>query len=176
MSGGPSRRTLFWVLLPLLLAALLLQGMRSRDHWKAARILRAVEAVTEAVVQTGRGNPGVFWRHVRLLQDAARLDPTDSAIPLAEGSQYRLLRRGDEAAEAYRRALALGPRPEIWLNLGAAQLLQEDPEAARESFLKAVKLDPRMRRQVPEPYRSELPPRRELLNLPPPAPRPEPAQ
>lgn len=160
------RRTVFWVLLPLLLAALVLQGMRYRDHWRAARMLRVVEFVTQQMVQTGRGNPSVLWRHVRLLEDAARLDPTDSAIPLAEGSQYRLLQRGDEAEEAYRRALSLGPRPEIWLNLGAAQLLQDDEEGARQSFLTAVRLDPRMRPQVPEPYRSELPARSELYNLP----------
>lgn len=160
------RRTAFWVLLPLLLAVLILQGMRYRNHWRAARMLRVVEHRTGQMVQTGRGNPTVLWRHVRMLQDAARLDPTDSAIPLAEGSHYRLLRRGEEAEEAYRRALSLGPRPETWLNLGAAQLLQDDEEGAQQSFLTAVQLDPRMLPQVPQPHRSRLPKRRELYNLP----------
>lgn len=158
------RRALFWVLMPLLVAALAVQGMRYRDHWRAGRMLRAVEVVTQTLVRANRANPTVLWRHVRLLQEAARLDPADAAIPLAEGSQYRLLERGDEAAAAYRRALALQPRPETWLNLGAAQLLQGDEQGARESFLTAVKLDPRMREQVPQPYRSELPRRGELLN------------
>lgn len=171
MSGPAIRgRLLFWIVLPLLLGALVAQGLRYQDHWRAARMLRVVEFVTGEVVRSGRSNPTLLWRHVRLLEDAARLDPANAGIPLAEGSQYRLLGRGEEAAEAYRRALALEPRPEIWLNLGAAQQMTGDGEAARASFLKAVKLDPRMRRQVPEPYRSELPTERELLNRPRPDP------
>lgn len=161
---GLRGRTLVWWLLPLLLAALVFQGQRSWKHWRAARVLRVVEYMTRQMVQTGRGDPGRLWRHVRLLEDAARLDPANAAIPLATGSQYRLLRRNDEAQEAYRRALDLEPRPESWLNLGAAQAAADDRVAARESFLKAAKLDPRMRSQVPEPYRSELPTRLELLN------------
>lgn len=166
MSGRVRGGVVFWVLVPLLVAALVLQGSRYGDHWRAARILRAVEYFTQQMVRAGQVDPGVLWRHVRLLREAARLNPGEAAIPLAEGSQYRLLQRGEEAVEAYRRALALGPRPEIWLNLGAAQLLEDDEAAAKESFLTAVRLDPRMRGQVPQPYRRELPRRRELLNLP----------
>jgi O-antigen ligase len=161
---GIAGRTVAWLLVPLLIGALVLQGRLCRNHWRAARVLRVVEAMTRGMVHTGRGNAGLLWRHVRLLEDAERLDGSNAAIPLAKGSQYRLLRRPQEAQEAYRRALALEPRPEIWLNLGAAQVAAEDKEAARESFLKAVKLDPRMRSQVPQPYRTELPTRLELLN------------
>jgi len=165
-SGDPGvkGRVLFWVLLPLLVGALVLQGQRCRDQWRAARMLRVVEFVTGQMVRTGRVQPSLLWRHVRLLEDAARLDPADAAIPLAKGSHYRLLGRAEEAQEAYRRALALEPRPETWLNLGAAQEMAGHEEAARKSFLTAVRLDPQMRRQVPQPYRDELPPIRELLN------------
>lgn len=165
---GLRGRTVVWLLLPLLIAALVLQGRRYSHQWRAARILRAVEVVTLQMVRRGRGNPGLLWRHVRLLEEAARLDGANVGIPLAEGSQYRLLRRYDEAQDAYRRALALEPRPEIWLNLGAAQTAAGDGQAARESFLKAVKLDPRMRTQVPEPHRGALPTVSELLNQTPP--------
>ena len=161
---GLRGRTVVGVLLPLLIAALVLQSLRYRSQWRAARLLRTVEVVTVQMVRSGRGNAGLLWRHVRLLEEAARLDGANAAIPLAEGSQYRLLRRYDEAKEAYRRALALEPRPEIWLNLGAAQAAAGEKETARESFLTAVKLDPRMRSQVPQPYRGELPTRLELLN------------
>jgi len=161
---GLRGRTVVWLLLPLLIAALALQGRRYSHQWRAARILRAVEVVTLQMVRSGRGNPGLLWRHVRLLEEAARLDRANVGIPLAEGSQYRLLRRYDEAQDAYRRALALEPRPEIWLNLGAAEAAAGEEQAARESFLNAVKLDPRMRSQVPEPYRGALPTVSELLN------------
>lgn len=161
---GLRGRTVVWLLLPLLIAALALQGRHYSHQWRAARILRAVEVVTLQMVRSGRGNPGLLWRHVRLLEEAARLDRANVGIPLAEGSQYRLLRRYDEAQDAYRRALALEPRPEIWLNLGAAQAAAGEEQAARESFLNAVKLDPEMRSQVPQPHRDALPTVSELLN------------
>lgn len=159
---GLGGRTVVALLLPLLIVALVIQGERYRSQWRAARMLRAVEVVTLQMVRSGRGNAGQLWRHVRLLEEAGRLDGANAAIPLAEGSQYRLLQRHDEAMEAYRRALALEPRPETWLNLGAAQAAAGDKEAARVSFLRAVKLDPQMRSQVPEPYRGELPGRGKL--------------
>ena len=90
----------FRAMTALLLLALVLQGNRYRDHWKAARILRAVEYFTQQMVRAGQVDPGVLWRHVRLLQEAARLNQAEAAIPLAEGSQYRLLQRGEEAVEA----------------------------------------------------------------------------
>lgn len=140
----------------VLLAALVAQTDRLRDRLRAERIVKVVEAATQQLMAAGRVPPRMLWRHVRLLEEAGRLAPGEAAIPLAQGAQYMLLDRPQEAVAVYRRALALEVRPETYLNLGRAQLRLDDEPSALESFRRAVRLDPRLRREVPRPLRRRL--------------------
>lgn len=152
-----SGRRLAWPVLALALAALAAQTWRARDLLEASRVLRQVELVSVQAAASGRPAAPVYWANLKLLLNAERLRPADARLPLARGSQYLLLGRPEPAAAAYRQALALQPRPEIYLNLGRAQFGAGDREGAAESFRRALVLDPYLREQVPAELR---PPRR----------------
>jgi tetratricopeptide (TPR) repeat protein len=138
------------VLVALVALAVAGQAVRAGHRLEANRILHQVEQVS--VAAAGRAPAALFWANVKLLARARRLDPADARIPLAIGGQYLLLGRPKEALEAYREALAVEPRPEIYLNLGRAQAAAGDPEAARESFRRAALLDRRMRPAIPQEF------------------------
>lgn len=146
-------RLLGLVALALTLVALGLQTGRLGDRMRASVALRQAELTTLATARMGaRGRP-LLQGNLRLLRRAAELDPQEAGIPLAAGSLHLLLDNPLAAIGAYERALALEPRPEIYLNLGRAQARAGKLEAARESFALAVQADRRLRRQVPEPLR-----------------------
>jgi O-antigen ligase len=148
-SGGPSGKALFWVVLPLTLLALVAQGDRVRDRLRASRILKGVQMVTSRGLEMGGLPAPLLWAHVRLLGEAEELAPGSPSVPIAQGGQYLLLKRPEEAERSFRRALARGSRPEAWFGLGQAQWAAGERDAARDSFLRAVALNPRMRRDLP---------------------------
>jgi O-antigen ligase/Tfp pilus assembly protein PilF len=165
-SEGGSRRRRFaaGLIFLLLTGSLVLQTRRTLDRLEADRTLWRVEVITQQMAASGRVNATLLWQQIRELEEASRLDPAEAGHHLARGSQYLLLGRPEEAIEAYREALGLEPRPETYLNLGRAQNLAQQPQAAENSFRTAVKLDPYLRGQVPEEYRGRMPTREELVD------------
>jgi tetratricopeptide (TPR) repeat protein len=148
-----SRRSfLAWVLVPLLAAALFYQTGRLRSRLLAGQLLRRVETRTYEAVVTGRLPVAVVTENLADLEQAARLDPLEVGIPLAHGSQYLLMKQPDPAIELYGQALAIEPRPEIYLNLGRAYLQGGRIEEARENFKTALALDPSFFHQIPEGF------------------------
>ena len=120
---------------PLLRAAVyegLGQGVRSRDHGRAARLLAAEAASPEQVAaQLMRCPPvGDPWASGQLLA-AARL-------AAARGS-------AEAAAKYLRRALDEPPpvesRPQVLLELGVAEALSADPDAAVRHLREALQAD-----------------------------------
>lgn len=150
------KRLARWVLPALLLLAFALDLRRSGDIVRAQRLLRAVEGRTVAMLKSGNLQRPLLLAHVEALRDALRLDPADVAIRVAIGSEYLLLGDLERARLAYEEALAFEPRPEILLNLGKVALAAGDEERARAHFARAVRLDPLMRREVPEGHRDAL--------------------
>jgi len=142
-----------WVLLAVLLAGLWHQTGRLASRLTAGLLLHRVELSTYEAVATGRLPVAVATSNLEDLERAARLDPIEVGIPLAHGSEYLLMRRPAEAIESYRRALAIEPRPEIYLNLGRAYALDGRLMEAQESFRTALRLDPSFFSQVPEGFR-----------------------
>lgn len=140
---------LVWVVVPLLALALVFQTGRMRDRLTASRVLRQVELLSMAVISRGEMPRGLVPANLELLRRASVLDRTEVGIPVARGTQYLLMRNGDQAAAAYREALELEPRPEIHLNLGRALLMAGDREGARRELRLAVRLDPQLAPLIP---------------------------
>jgi O-antigen ligase len=150
--AGPGlglNRGLAWAALAVLILALGFQTVRLRDRLLASSLLRGAETRTLAAAATGRIASTVLQENLLDLERAARLDPVEVGIPLARGSQFLLMRRADAALESYERALALEPRPEIYLNRGRARLLAGQAAAAGEDFALAARLDPAL--NIPQP-------------------------
>jgi hypothetical protein len=125
-----------------LVAALAGQTVRLRDRILASRLLRRVEVTTIAAAGSGRLSPQLVASNLEALRRAAALDPADAGIPLARGGLYQLLERPEPALAAYREALALEPRPEIYLNLGKAYAMAGREAEARRAFEITRRLDP----------------------------------
>ncbi len=145
-----SAKAFSWVLVVLLLAALAWQVQDSRDKLEASRLLYKVEGISYSILATGQAPRQALAQNLRDLRRAGELDPLEVGVPLATGSQYLLMQSPNQAVEAYREALELEPRPEIYLNLGKALVMAGDRKAADEAFDKAVRLAPQLASEVPQ--------------------------
>jgi Flp pilus assembly protein TadD len=139
----------FWLVVLVLAAALLGQLRHTISRLGASRALNQVELRSKAAIAAGRSSRILFAENLQILRRAAELDPLEVGVPIARGTQHLLLGSAGAAEEAYLDALRLEPRPEIYLNLGRAQLLARNPEAARKSFGTAVTLDPQLDEFIP---------------------------
>ena len=146
-------RTLPWLLAGALAVGRVSHTGRARDRLRVSKRLRVGEAMSELMAQSGQASRPLVSRHFQILEDARRRDPAEVGVLVALGGQYALLGRTEPAIDAYRAALALEPRPEIWLNLGRMHLAAGREEEAREAFAKAVALAPHLRGHVPEALR-----------------------
>jgi tetratricopeptide (TPR) repeat protein len=143
-------RAAAWPAAALLLAVLILQGVRWHDRLLASSLVRQVELVSMSAAGGGPQAMGRLLPYVLApLHRAAEADPAAVEVPLARGSVYLLMHQPQEAADAYRQALALEPHPEIYLHLGDAQLAAGNLEQARRSYHDALLLDPWLQRLVP---------------------------
>lgn len=142
-------RVLVWPVLAVLLAALGLQTARWRDRSAAGRTLWQVEQVSVAALARGRVDPRLFHANLEALRRAGSLDPLEVGIPIATGAQHLILGQPGAAIRAYEEALALEPRPEVYLNLGRARRMAGEGDAARRAFATAGRLDPSLRREIP---------------------------
>jgi O-antigen ligase len=148
-SPGISGKILVWPLVLVLALSLAGQTVRWRSRMLAGRLLARVEMLTAAVAQQGKAPRGLLHANLEALRLAASLDPVEVGIPIAQGSQHLVFGNYDAAIEEYRAAAALEPRPEIYLNLGRAELLGGRTEDAKRDFALAVRLDPRLAAMVP---------------------------
>ncbi len=155
--GALTGRLCFWLLLPLLAVALTLQVREAFSQWRASRVLAAVETVTQQASRNGRLPPQIGNHHLRLLSEAAALNPAQVDVPVARGWQYLLMKRPQAAVRAFDEALALEPRAEVYANLGQAHLAAGDRDAAREAFRRAVTLDPGLYDELPASIARSLP-------------------
>lgn len=137
-------RRLFWILLPVLGAALVWQARETWALWQASRILNAVETVTLQAGERGGLPRQISDHHLRLLRRVAAADPAMVDVPVAEGWQYLLTDRPQGAVRAFERALALEPRARVYANLGEAYLRAGRYEEAVDALEKAIVLDPRL--------------------------------
>lgn len=142
-----------WAIPVLLLLLLFAQSWRSARLIRAQRLLQLVELRTRALIQAGRIPRGPLLENLELLARAKRLDPADVAVRVAVGSELFLLGDHDRARVAYQAALALEPRPEIYLNIGKVWIADGDVERGRPKLVRAVRLDPSLLREIPDELR-----------------------
>ncbi len=141
------RRTLLPVL-ALLVASLVCELVHASTVLRASRMVRIVALTTAALPRDAAAQP-VLRHNLALAVEAARLDPDSLAAAQALGSVYLLLNRPADATDAYRRALALQPAAEIYMDLGHAALAGGDTAQARLNYAQALKLDSRLAVQIP---------------------------
>lgn len=147
-------RILLFLVAPALAMSLFIQWHRGTDRIQASILLREVEARTMHAAAAGALSEAMLRGHLQALRRARELDPSQEGILTARGSHYLLLGRPEAAAEAYREALALEPRPETYLNLGRALSAMGRTEEASEMFRVAIELSPRLRGELPDPLLS----------------------
>lgn len=141
-------RNLFWILAPVLAAALLWQVSEARSRWRVSRVLKAVETVTLEAGRRGKLPRQLADLHLRLLREAAERQPALIDIPVARSWQYLLLGRPRAAVRTLEEALALEPRARVYANLGEAYLKADRPRDAAEALDRALVLDPRLRDEL----------------------------
>jgi cytochrome c-type biogenesis protein CcmH/NrfG len=143
-----------WLLVLVALAALGFGSLRGRDRWQASRTLSTVERISLQMIQSGKATVPALLANAKALERAERQDPANVAIILSRGSQYLLLNRPGSAIEIYEQALALEPRPEVYLNLGRAYWLLGRKGRAQTLFAQAIRLDPFLAGQIPASLRA----------------------
>jgi len=141
-------RRLVVIALPLALVIAGLEVWHAARRIASSRIAARVEQRSLVLARRGAVPPAALSQHLKLLRRAAALDPTNVTIPLMRGSQYLLLHNPQAALRAYNQGLALEPRAEIYLNIGRAQRMAGDDDAAAVAFRHAVDLDPSLNRDL----------------------------
>jgi len=145
---GVTGRRILLPALALLVVSLAGELVHASNVLRASRIVRAVALTTGALPRDASAQPAL--RHnLALAIEAVRLDPDSLAAAQALGSIYLLLNRPADATDAYRRALALQPAAEIYMDLGHAALAAGDTAQARQRYARALELDTRLAVQIP---------------------------
>jgi len=141
----------------VLLATLFLTLRWDLRRLEASRALHQAEIITVGALSVGQVPRVLLQQNIRDLRQAAEKDPLEVGIPIALGSQYLLLRSPQASQEAYRSALALESRPEIYLNLGKAYQLAGDLNEAWKFYDQALLLDHHMEAQIPVQAHRRMP-------------------
>jgi O-antigen ligase len=130
----------------LLAPALVVHVRTLAGRLEASRILRTTTQVAQLAMQSGAtaARP-VLQANLRPLHRAEELDPVEAGIPMAIGSHYLLLENAPSARDAYQRARAREPRPNLYLNFARLLLLEGRRDEAMAAAGDAVALDPALR-------------------------------
>jgi tetratricopeptide (TPR) repeat protein len=133
-----ARAGLFIVALALALVPEMGRYAAERTLYRVTAELRVAAIRGQAVGDAGEA---LGWSASAARGAAASL-PGDWRPSNAEGAALLLAGRADDAAQAFRRGLALGERPEIDLNLGRAYAALGRLDEARAAVLRATWVSP----------------------------------
>ncbi|HVS32601.1 MAG TPA: tetratricopeptide repeat protein [Thermoanaerobaculia bacterium] len=131
------------------------------EPYRANLTKREVAAITNAALLGPEREAAAMAReNLQRLQRLSYPSVLDPEIHVLKAANYRVLRRYQEAIAAYDEALRLEPTAHIYLNRGVTQLAAGRPEAAHESFSRAVRFDRSLAAEAmdaEQTYRSMLP-------------------
>lgn len=132
----------------LLVPGLVLVARGGMGRLEASRILRATSQTAQLALERGQLSRSLLQANLRLLRRARDLDALEVGIPMTAGSHYLLLGNSAAAAEWYRRAMEVEPKPNLYLNLARALLMSGREEEAAAYLDAAVALDPSLRQEA----------------------------
>jgi tetratricopeptide (TPR) repeat protein len=116
-------------------------------RYQGERRLRMVEGTLQAIVTRAK-DPAPLLRRLSTDAEATRTYPGDWRPVVAAGRASYLAGDYAQAVELFERANAMGERPEIDVNLGAALLKLGDEQRANASFERALLLSPKLAAEV----------------------------
>jgi len=128
-------------------------------RYRAERRLYEASALFRLLIAQGNaaaGETAMLDAVAALAMQAAEGLPGDSRPLILAGSARLVERRPDEALALYRRALSIGERAEIDLNLGRAWALTGNRQAASAAVLRAVWVSPALISALPEEVQAPL--------------------
>ncbi len=128
-------------------------------RYRAERRLYDASALFRSLISQGNaaaGETAMLDAVVTLAMQAAEGLAGDSRPLILAGSARLVERRPDEALALYRRALSIGERAEIDLNLGRAYALAGNQQAASAAALRAVWVSPALISALPEQVQTPL--------------------
>jgi tetratricopeptide (TPR) repeat protein len=135
------KRTAAAAAIVVVIAVLLLCYRRYVTNVAAA----GIEASTAALFEFDPARAASMARtNLRLLRNLRTGSPDDQRIAMAEAANLLALNRYAEAEAKYNEALRWGKRPEIYLNLATVQANNGEREAAIDSLVTLIRLDPFM--------------------------------
>jgi predicted Zn-dependent protease len=132
-----------------LVAASLLFGA-GKDRVGAQRLVQTAESVALESERRGSMPPRALELGLDLLRRAEMLDPAEVSVEITRGGLFMVGGRSQAAERAYRRALEMENRAEVWINLARMRLAGGDREGALEAARNAHRLDTRVARKLPE--------------------------
>jgi tetratricopeptide (TPR) repeat protein len=139
-----------------LVLALALQAVDGWQRLQASRLIWQVQREGQELARRGGGSAAVLGRSLEAVRRARALDPVSIEAAAARGDLLLLMGRLEGAEAAYREALQLEPRSEIYFNLGLTLWAAGSQQEALEVFWRAVKIDPRLRGRLPAEVRDRL--------------------
>jgi tetratricopeptide (TPR) repeat protein len=135
--------------LALLLLATAATARRDLARVRANRVLWVAETQASRMAAQGLPQRQLLERNLSGLLRAQKASPDDARLPHAIGSYYLLLGQLANAETWYRRAIALEPRAETYLNLARVVEQRDRRDEAAELYRQAVLLTPQLEREVP---------------------------
>lgn len=103
-------------------------------------VIKTVEGRMDRMTETS--DESITWPRARQniadLKRCSEVVLTDAKLYVMMGDNYNVLQQPARAEEAYRRALALDRRPEIFFKLGMAQLAQARTEEGVDNIRRAA--------------------------------------
>jgi hypothetical protein len=122
------------------------------DPYRCNVQLKRLERQTGATL-SNIGSSGARVGAREILEQLDSMPPCchDSAeFGMIEGANQRVMGKSAEAVATFKRVLTRERRPEVFLNLGYAELENGEPDAAIGHFVTAVRFDPFTIADMPE--------------------------
>jgi len=129
------------------------------SSYRAEHRLYAASALFRSIIAEGNaaaGQTAMLDVVAESAMQAAEVLPNDARPLILAGSARLVERRPAEALALYRRALGIGERAEIDLNLGRAYALAGNQQAASVAVLRAVWVSPALISALPEQVQAPL--------------------